>query len=149
MTSCAGPYTRVFFDKSDANACERLVTDLAGQGTVERSVIPRGRGGLDDFSCDIDFYRADNPDTVWWLRLSKLLGPKKLLRQTHIFEAALIRNTPEEEEPWQGHLFASSLSELLAALAEALPRTAKGAPVDGLITKDEAHDVRIELCNGL
>lgn len=145
MSGCAGPYTRVFFEEKEANNCRRLAESL-GQAamTVGRVHLPRGRGGLDDLACDIDF--TEPGGASWRLSLAKFLGPKKLLGHGHVFEATLMREAADGRR--QGHLFATRLSTLADDVLAALPPFAAGEEVEDLVAREEAHEVRILMCAG-
>lgn len=147
---CSGPYTRVFFDRKDAKACRRLAEGLAGLGfEVADFRLPGGDGRLDDLSFDLDLREPLPAQVLWAVRMAKFLGPKKLFGRSHVYEATLRRAGPEDAEPWQGHLFSLSLPDLTDKVLKTLPLLVSGRSVESLIRREEAHEVRIELCNGL
>lgn len=140
MSSCAGPYTRVFFNARDAAAIRDLADALLVSGLKpERMALPPGRGAIDDLSCDMVF---DGGLTV---RLSKFLGPKKLFRQTHIYEI----DFQNDANKVRGHLFDVSLKGLVKAFLDQQTDCVAGILRDGITVGAEAHERRIELCNGL
>ncbi len=142
---CTGPYTRVFFEKAEIPHCQALLDGLVGQGMAAvKTDIPKRGGTLDDLSCDMDLGHGDES---WTLRLAKYLGPKKMLRQTHVFEATIVKNGPDGEA-WRGHLFDTALDKLVRAAVEAMPVLRKGGEPQGLVPGDEAHEIRILMCAG-
>lgn len=148
MSSCAGPYTRVFFDAADAAAIQGLADGLAARGLrAVRLGLPRGRGGIDDLSCDMAFEGG----TV--VRVAKFLGPKKILRQTHVYEIVLQTSDdgpqggPKREGG--GSLFDARLKPLIARFLGGLADLMAGRAVAGLTAGADAHDTRIALCNDL
>lgn len=147
---CAGPYTRVFLDKKDASACRKLLDTLGPLGLeVTEALVPEGNGRTEDF---VFSAKARGLGGEWTLGLGKFLGPKKLLRQTHIYEITLDRSAAgenaEDDEPWRGHLFDTGLSPLFARLATDWPHLAAGKPLEEWVPRDEAHEHRIDLCVG-
>lgn len=150
MTSCSGPYTRVFLDKRDAAECRTLAETLSDSGhAIDRATLPKGAGLLDDFTCDLFFRHPETATTAWVVRLAKYLGPRKLLRQTHVYEITVQKTEPDTDQPWQGHLFGSSLEEVRERFVNVLPRLARSEKVEGVVPHAEAHETRIELCNDL
>lgn len=148
---CSGPYTRVFLDKRDARECQRLIGLLEdGNFLVEDVRLPSGNGRTDDFAFDVTLHGPGDDDSTWSLGLAKFLGPKGLLRRTHIYELTIKRPSAPEaaEEAWQGHLFATRLGDLTASLPDNLAGLAIGETIYGLVPRDEAHEVRIDLCTG-
>ena len=148
MAGCSGPYTRVFFEEKDAARCETLADRLKGAGLViDDARLPPGDAGLDDLACDLYFHHPERPDEAWVLRLAKFLGPKRLLRYTHVYEATLQRPSASEAEAFQGHLYADDLSRLGKTVLAAWPVLREGGTVDGLVAKEDSHVMRITLCN--
>ncbi len=149
MAGCSGPYTRVFFEDKDAARCIRLRDDLAGRGLLIGDVrLPPGDGGLDDLACDIALRDPSVPDIAWTLRIAKFLGPRRMLRQTHVYELTVQRSDPGESEiSWQGHLYADSLDTLCGRLVGVWDDLASGRAVEGTVAKEDSHLTRIALCN--
>lgn len=140
MSSCAGPYTRVFFDSRDAGRLQGLADALAGGGwDMERSSLPRGRGGMDDLSCEMYFVDGTQ------IRAAKFLGPKGLMKQRHVYELDVAPPADAERR----HLFGDNLSDLIDRFLTEREALRAGEPVEGAIAGAEAHETRIELCNGL
>lgn len=140
MSSCAGPYTRVFFDPDDAAGIKRLAGALADKGwRAARLSLPRGRGGIDDLSCDMTF------EDGAVVRVAKFLGPQKLFRQTHVYEIFV----QVDDAGTGGSLFAPRLEPLIKKFLTNLPDLVAGHPVADLVAQEDAHEVRIELCNDL
>ena len=145
---CTGPYTRVFLDKKDARQCRALLEAMESKGLALSHVkVPEGRGHSEDFVFSVEVRETDHAGIAWKLGLAKFLGPKKLFRQSHVYEATLTRIGPEGSPPWQGHLFDAKPAPLFDRLLADWPRLAAGESVDGLFERDEAHEERILLCN--
>lgn len=146
---CSGPYTRVFFDAKDAKSCRRLAEALAGMGfEVAPWRPPDGDGRLDDLAFDLDLREPPPAEVLWAVRLAKYLGPKKLLGNSHVYEATLRRMGPDMPEPWQGHLFSLDLKDLAKRVVDVLPLLVAGRGFEKLVPREEAHEVRVELCHG-
>jgi hypothetical protein len=147
---CSGPYTRVFFDRKDAKACRRLAEGVASLGfEVADFRPPAGDGRIDDLSFDLNLREPPPAEVLWAVRLAKFLGPRKLFGRSHVYEVTLRRAGPEDAEPWQGHLFSLSLPDLVGKVLKTMPLLVAGRAADSLVGREEAHEVRIELCNGL
>jgi hypothetical protein len=140
MTSCTGPYTRVFFDARDARALDGLARALAADGwRTERVTLPDGRGGIDDLSCEMTF--ADG----WTVRAAKFLGPRGLLKRRHVYELDVTPPAGADRR----HFFGPDLGDLIARFLDNRAALADGAPVAAAVDGADAHERRIELCNGL
>lgn len=144
MSSCAGPYTRVYFNEKESKKLQALADALAARGLqAKRLNVPRGRGGVDDLSCDMAF--ADGTGRLWQFRPAKYLGPKKsLLGQTHVYEIPF-----DGDDDVAGSLFAPKLATVIDSFLNNLDAVLAGQSVDGMVPRAEAHETRIELCNDL
>ncbi|CCQ75208.1 hypothetical protein [Magnetospira sp. QH-2] len=149
MAGCAGPYTRVFFEEKDAARCQKLASSLSDHGLEAADLrLPPGDAGLDDLACDIVFRDPETPGESWTLRVAKFLGPKKMLRWTHVYEVTLQRRGDDDDDTaWQGHLYADKLDRLFKRLWEAYPLIKHGRPVADLVAPEDSHMTRIDLCN--
>lgn len=146
---CTGPYTRVQFTTQDAQKAQALVDGLAALGlTLTVRHLPKGVDGLNDFALDVDLSAAQ-PDHRWEVRAAKYLGPKKLLGQTHIFDAALRHRDAQGTILWEGYVFADSLKELNETLKQTVPRVLRGDIPSTILDRDDAELHRIELCTGI
>ncbi|MEO5335508.1 MAG: hypothetical protein H7841_01245 [Magnetospirillum sp. WYHS-4] len=145
---CSGPYTRVYFGAKEAKPCRRLAEGLAGMGfEVAPWRAPAGDGRSEDLAVDIDLREPLPAQVLWTVRLAKFLGPRKLFGRSHVYEATLRRAGPEDVTPWQGHLFSLDLKDLADRVLKTLPLLVAGRAADSLVGRDEAHEVRIEMCN--
>lgn len=147
---CTGPYTRVFFDKSDARTVRALVQGLRALDlAIAERHVPQGTGGLDDFAFDVDFPDPAGGDATWEFRAAKYQGPKKLIGRTHVYDAGLRRRTADGAVTFEGHVFDTSLKRLGREVERVLPRVLAGERPANVLDRDDAELHRIELCTGL
>lgn len=140
MSSCAGPYTRVFFNARDAEAIQAFADALVADGMeATRLALPRGRGGIDDLSCDMAF--ADGAA----IRMAKFLGPRRLLMQTHVYEI----DFPVGDDGTRRHLFGDRIAEVIKRFTRHRADLMSGAMLADVVSGPAAHETRIDLCNDL
>ncbi len=147
--TCSGPYTRVFLTDSDGRQCRRLASALDERGlTLQAQRYPTGDDPLEDLSFDATVGDAAGDRAVDGVHLYKYLGPKRRLRQTHVYEIAVECRDGDAESPWRGHLFADTLPDLVDRFADLYPVLAAGETRDAFVPAAEAHEVRILMCAG-
>jgi len=149
FTSCAGPYTRIPFDREDIKPTQIL---LDGLGQTDVTLIvrerPSGHGGANDFNLHIDINDRSAPDTVWDVRAAKFIGPKKLFGRVHIYEVAVRKRDQHNDVIWEGYLFAEKFKALAQRFPPSLQHLIDGNVADDWLPADRAQAERIRLCTG-
>jgi len=149
FTSCAGPYTRIPFDREDIKPTQILLDGLAHTDvTLTVCERPSGHGGANDFNLHIDINDRSAPDTVWDVRAAKFIGPKKFFGRVHIYEVAVRKRDQHNDVIWEGYLFAEKFKALAQRFPPSLQHLIDGDFADDWLPVDRAQAERIRLCTG-
>jgi len=149
FTSCAGPYTRIPFDREDIKPTQILLDGLAHTDvTLTVCERPSGHGGANDFNLHIDINDRSAPDTVWDVRAAKFIGPKKFFGRVHIYEVAVRKRDQHNDVIWEGYLFAEKFKALAQRFPPSLQHLIDGDFADDWLPVDCAQAERIRLCTG-
>ncbi|MBF0250825.1 MAG: hypothetical protein HQL35_09390 [Alphaproteobacteria bacterium] len=150
MGGCAGPYTRVPFEKADLKPITTLLDHLGplGGGMTMRA-MPKGNGGIDDFNFDFAVTDAGDAALSWEVHCAKFLGPKKTFSQSHVIEFAVRQRDGSGEKRWEGYLYFDGLKDAARDLPPLLRKILDGETPDAVVDPDDAQLTRIELCTGM
>jgi len=149
FTSCAGPYTRIPFDREDIKPTQILLDGLAQTDmTLIVRERPSGHGGANDFNLHIDINDRGAPDTVWDVRAAKFIGPKRFFGRGHIYEVAVRKRDQHNDVIWEGYLFAEKFKALAQRFPPSLQHLIDGDFADDWLPADRAQAERIRLCTG-
>ncbi len=153
FTSCAGPYTRIPFDRVDLKPTQILLDGLANQLVQANTTLsvrerPSGLGGANDFNLHIDIVDRSAPDTVWDVRAAKFIGPKKFFGRGHIYEIAVRKRDQHNDVIWEGYLFADKFKALAQRFPLDLQHLIHGDIANDWLPADRAQAERIRLCAG-